>query len=152
MFSFLRPANKFEKRTRKVGAYGERLTTQRSAINKLDANRAHLQSVAEGMSKTKKDIQSLQQTQERLKAEYIAKYRQYKKNARRVLGNNKSLLSRALASRHKNMNKKNTVLHNVSNKAVGANNTGARPKVNLNKMVANAARGIPPKTKSAWNY
>jgi hypothetical protein len=134
-----RRTNKVNRRQQKVSGLGKRVETQRVTINKLDANRSNLNRVAKEIAVTRERIAEFQRTYAQLRTNYEKRYVQYKKNARRVLGNNRTVMARLgssaqkiLATRQKNMNKKNTALHNNTQKAIGPNAAGVAPRVSVN--------------------
>jgi len=137
--TLFRRTNMVNRRQKKVGTYGTRVAAQRTTLNKLDANRANLNRVAKEIADTRESIAQYQRQFAQLRETYAKKYTQYKKNTRRVLGNNWTVMAKLgsgaqkiLAMRHKNMNKKNTELHNNSQKVIGKSGTGAAPRVPMN--------------------
>lgn len=168
MFNFFRRANTVNTRQKKVGKYGTRVASQRTELNKLNANRKQLNAVAENIVATRKGIAEMHRKYTNLRKNYETKYIQYKKNARRVLGNNRSVMAklgltgrRILAERHKNAQKGITQTHENATKVLRTA-AGGRPNVpmgeaapsrmggaprlpnNLSKVVSNAGRGRPP--------
>lgn len=165
--NMFRRTNTVNRRQMKVGGYGKRVATQRLTINKLDANRSNLNRVAKEIADTRDRIAEFQRTYAQLRKNYEKRYVQYKKNARRVLGNNRTVMAKLgsgaqkiLATRQKNMNKKNTALHNNTLSILPMNKAGAPARMNIsggsNNIVERAKRGLPPavppiRTNSAMN-
>ena len=162
-FNMFRRTNMVNRRQTKVGGYGTRVASQRTTLNKLDMNRANLNRIAKEIADTRDSIAESQRQFAKLRKNYANKYVQYKKNARRVLGNNRTVMAKLgsgarsiLATRQKNMNKKNTVLHNNTRSILPMNKAGAPPRMNIsggpNNIVQLAKRGVPPpRTNSAMN-
>jgi hypothetical protein len=164
-FNMFRRTNMVNRRQTKVGGYGTRVASQRTTLNKLDMNRANLNRIAKEIGATRDSIAESQRQFAKLRKNYANKYVQYKKNARRVLGNNRTVMAKLgsgarsiLATRQKNMNKKNNLLHSNSSKAIGSTAAGVAPRVPINtsdgetNAVRQALRGVPPpRTNSAMN-
>lgn len=136
--TLFRRTNMVNRRQKKVGTYGTRVVTQRTALNKLEANRANLNRVAKEIADARDRIAEFQRTYANLRKTYANKYVQYKKNTRRVLGNNRTVMAKlgssaqkVLATRHNNMNKKITQTHHNSQKVLGKSGAGNAPRVNM---------------------
>ena len=151
--NMFRRTNMVIRRQQKAGAYAARAEKQQAALIQLQANHSQLTKIAQDIEDTRKHIRQSHHQYADLRKTFANKYTQYKKNARRVLGNNRSLIGKLSGTAQKifathkknmkNMNNQNKALHTSTLKFLSHKQAGEPARVNIPpaKMVYNAARG-----------